>query len=85
VMQGAGYRAPNPMGDDPDFIAPDGAVPKPAHTQIRWNGQIPEGVAPPEGLPDAKINENTSPQFPPVPGTGQTGIETAETGDNLPG
>ena len=88
VMQGAGYRQPNPMGDDPDFIAPEGVVPKPAQTQIRWNGQIPEGVAPPEGAALGQVNKNTSPQFPPVPGTpatGENGIETPGTGDNLPG
>jgi hypothetical protein len=32
------------MGDDPDFMTPNDAVPKPAQTQNLWNGQIPEGV-----------------------------------------
>jgi len=36
----------------------------------------------------AQVNQNTSPQFPPVPSDGQSamqGIETTDTADNLPG
>lgn len=68
VMMGAGYRRPNPMGQDPNFIAP-AAQPMP-----------------PPGQPLPGVQENTSPEFPPVPqqgGTGMTGIETPRTTDNL--
>lgn len=68
VMQSAGYRRPVPPGVDPQY-----PVPAPAATAQAQQ-------APP-------VDQNTSPQFPPVPdqaGTGQRGIETATTDDNLP-
>jgi hypothetical protein len=66
VMQGAGYRAPTPAGEDPNFPQPVG---------------IPAPVAPPMG-----VQQNTSPQLPPVPQQADgamNGIETARTTDNF--
>jgi hypothetical protein len=68
VMQGAGYKRPNPMGDDPNFPQPAGVAP-----------------ANPAAVPP--VQQNTSPEFPPIPSDGgspMTGIETARTTDNLP-
>lgn len=72
VMQGAGYQAPNPMGDDPNF-------PTPAATSV---------AAVPPTEPISEVRQNTSPTFPPVPQqpeTGMTGIETPNPADNLMG
>lgn len=80
IMQGAGYQAASPGGDDPNF-------PVPAQTAAMnikspyIQGQGPEMV---ESGP--KVRENTSPAFPPVPqeaGQGMDGIETSRTEDNL--
>jgi hypothetical protein len=63
VMQGAGYKAPSPGGDDPNFPQP-------------------VGVAPSSPM---DVQQNTSPQLPPVPQQADgamTGIETARTEDN---
>lgn len=86
IMQGAGYQRPNPMGDDPDFPAPQQA----AATDIRNPYVQGEGAQlGSEQIAElAQVNQNTSPQFPPVPSDGQSamqGIETADTADNLPG
>ena len=70
VMQGAGYKQPNPGGDDPNFPVP----------------VAPMQSAPQEGDGVADVQENTSPAFPPVPqdaGTGMHGIETATPSDNI--
>ncbi|CUB01428.1 hypothetical protein [Comamonas thiooxydans] len=91
IMKGAGYQAPNPGGDDPNFpTASQTAAMNIKSPYIQ--GQGPEGAgaaaagvgteagAPPE------VRENTSPAYPPVPqeaGTGMQGIETPRTGDNL--
>lgn len=81
IMQGAGYQAPTPGGDDPNF-------PVPAQTAAMnikspyIQGQGPEVV---EAAP--AVQQNTSPAFPPVPqdaGQGMQGIETPATADNLP-
>lgn len=86
IMQGAGYQRPNPMGDDPNFPAPQQA----AATDIRNPYVQGEGAQlGSEQIAElAQVNQNTSPQFPPVPSDGQSamqGIETADTADNLPG
>lgn len=76
VMQGAGYQRPNPMGDDPNFPVADQTA--------AMNMQAPY-VQP--GGPDTAVNQNTSPQFPPIPDDGASpmqGIETTTTADNLP-
>ncbi|WP_423454280.1 hypothetical protein [Ottowia sp. VDI28] len=90
IMQGAGYQKPNPGGDDPNFPTPT----QTAAMNIKSpyiQGQGPEGAAlatnqaGEEGAAQS-VRENTSPNFPPVPregGTGQRGIETLETDDNL--
>lgn len=78
IMKGAGYQAPNPGGDDPNFPTAE----QTAAMNIKSpyiQGQGPEGAAP-------EVRENTSPAYPPVPqeaGTGMQGIETPRTGDNL--
>lgn len=71
VMQGAGYKKPNPGGDDPDF---------PTAEQVP--AMPPKGPGPVPG-----VRQNTSPAFPPVPDQGDSpmqGIETMDTADNLP-
>lgn len=82
VMAGAGYRKPTPMGDDPNFPAPEVA----AARNIRSPYVEGEGAqVGSEQLMEAQ--QNTSPAFPPVPqdaGTGMRGIETPDIGDNLP-
>lgn len=86
IMQGAGYQRPNPMGDDPDFPTPQQA----AATDIRNPYVQGEGAQlGSEQIAElAQVNQNTSPQFPPIPSEGDTamqGIETTDTADNLPG
>jgi hypothetical protein len=71
VMQAAGYIAPAPPGIDPNFpnsaVAAGGAGPglTPAAAEAAQSGPV--------SIPGS---QNTSPMFPPRPGTGQTGIET---------
>ena len=85
IMKAAGYQAPNPGGDDPNFPTPDampGAVPvEPGPVPLPGaGGEAAEAGAVPE------VRENTSPAYPPVPqegGTGMQGIETQRTSDNL--
>ena len=86
IMQGAGYKRPNPGGDDPNFPVPD----QTAAMQIRSPYIQGEGAqAGSEQVAElAQVNQNTSPQFPPLPNEGDTamqGIETTDTADNLPG
>lgn len=86
IMQGAGYQRPNPMGHDPDFPTPQQA----AATDIRNPYVQGEGaqLGSEQVAELSQVNQNTSPQFPPVPSDGQSamqGIETADTADNLPG
>ncbi len=81
VMQGAGYKRPSPMGDDPNFPVAD--------TTAAMNIKSPyiQGEAAAEAQAAPAVRQNTSPSFPPVPregGTGMNGIETARTNDNLP-
>nr|WP_314711157.1 hypothetical protein [uncultured Comamonas sp.] len=88
IMQGAGYQKPSPGGDDPNF-------PTPAQTAAMnikspyIQGQGPEGAAAEaqtEAGASTNVQANTSPAYPPVPqdaGTGQQGIETPTTADNL--
>lgn len=86
IMQGAGYQRPNPMGHDPNFPTPQQA----AATDIRNPYVQGEGaqLGSEQVAELAQVNQNTSPQFPPVPSEGDTamqGIETTDTADNLPG
>jgi len=75
IMKGAGYKAPNPGGDDPNF--PSGV--------LAGSGQrmqlLPGGAAPsPEMLQEVAAGQaNTSPTFPPVPAVGRTGMQGVET------
>lgn len=68
VMQGAGYRAPNPVGDDPNFPGPVGMP-------------MPTGAP---GMPQVQQNTSPAyppvPQDGPSP---MAGIETPATEDNL--
>lgn len=86
IMQGAGYQRPNPMGHDPDFPTPQQA----AATDIRNPYVQGEGaqLGSEQVAELAQVNQNTSPQFPPVPSAGQSvmqGVETTDTADNLLG
>lgn len=77
IMQGAGYRKPNPGGDDPDFPIPGAALAGPA----------PQAGGPGAAGDIGQVHDNTSPAFPPIPqepGRGMQGIETHTDGDNLP-
>ena len=86
IMKAAGYQAPNPGGDDPNFPTAD----QTAAMNIKSpyiQGQGPEGAATDAAGTEAQeVHENTSPAYPPVPqegGTGMQGIETPRTSDNL--
>ena len=81
IMSGAGYQRPNPMGDDPNFPTPEEA----AAMNIRSPYIQGEGAqVGSEQLGEmAQAQQNTSPQFPPVPQSGMTGIETSEVSDNI--
>lgn len=71
IMQSAGYQAPNPGGDDPNY-------PTPAAASLAIDQS--QTAMPPV------VRENTSPAFPPVPqqaSSGMDGIETATTADNV--
>jgi hypothetical protein len=84
IMAGAGYQRPTPMGDDPNFPVPTQA----AASDIR--SPYVQGVGAEPGSEQlaemAQMEQNTSPQFPPLPdqpGTGMNGIETARASDNM--
>ncbi|RYH64140.1 MAG: hypothetical protein EON54_06910 [Alcaligenaceae bacterium] len=69
IMQGAGYKRPNPMGDDPNFPQPAGVAPvDPAAVPA-----VHENTSP--GFPPIP-SDGASPM---------TGIETSTTADNLTG
>jgi hypothetical protein len=88
VMQGAGYQRPNPMGDDPNFpVATETAAMNIKSPYVQGQGSAGAVQAEVAGA-TVPVHRNTSPTFPPVPGdapTGQHGIETPRTDDNLPG
>ena len=71
VMKGAGYQAPNPGGDDPNFPAPaPGALP----------------LVYPSAMPDVQANTSPAfPPVPDDAGAGMQGIETPNTSDTLEG
>lgn len=74
IMKASGYQLPNPAGVDPNFPTPAQAA-------------APALAAPAEPVALPPVRENTSPAFPPVPqqpGSGMDGIETLDSGDNLP-
>ncbi len=68
VMQGAGYKRPNPMGDDPNF-------PQPTAPAVAEQAQ-----AAPEVLQNTSP---TFPPVPDEGASPMQGIETSDTGDNL--
>jgi len=69
VMQGAGYKRPNPLGDDPDFPQPQAMPVQPAMEQPPV--EFEQNTSP------------TFPALPESAGTGMDGIETARTSDNM--
>lgn len=80
VMQGAGYQRPRPGGDDPNFPTASGVPVAPGPVGPGGSG----GAVAQPGIAD--VQENTSPEFPPVPQqaeSGMAGIETASTADNM--
>ena len=86
VMKGAGYQRPNPAGVDPNFPTPAEV----AAMDIRSPYVQGQGAqAGSEQLGEmGEVQNNTSPQFPPVaqePPSAMTGIETPNTNDNMPG
>lgn len=78
VMKSAGYQAPNPGGEDPNY-------PTASQTAaVQMKDPYVEG----EGRQVVDVQQNSSPAFPPVPqGTpsAMTGIETPNTTDNIQG
>lgn len=94
VMKGAGYQPPNPAGHDPDFPVPgqEAMPPQAGGVPPQAEGMPPQQPAPQQPAPQmddelSQVNQNTSPNFPPVPETpdaGMNGIETQNTEDNLP-
>lgn len=84
VMKGAGYRRPDPMGDDPNFPVADQTAAMNINSPY-IQGEGPELAEQAAAAPE--VRQNTSPQFPPVPDDGASpmqGIETPRTTDNLP-
>lgn len=82
VLASANYKAPTPGGDDAGFsdLAPATPVTDAAMSDTAGAAQQAVATTPP-------VEQNTSPQFPPVPqqpASGMTGIETTATADNLP-
>lgn len=80
LMKAAGYQAPTPLGDDPNFPTPGDFPIQP--------GPAPDAGPAGEGLGFPPVRENTSPGFPPVPSDGESpmeGIETPSTADNFSG
>jgi hypothetical protein len=80
LMKAAGYQAPNPGGDDPNFPTPGDFPIQPA--------PAPDAGPAGEGLGFPPVRENSSPGFPPVPSDGASpmeGIETQTTADNFGG
>ena len=79
MMQAAGFQN-QPGGQDPNFPVPEqAAAMNIASPYVQGVG--PVGAESGEGA--TEIPSNTSPQFPAVAGTGQQGIETTTTADNL--
>lgn len=82
VMKGAGYKRPNPGGDDPNFPTAGGLPVAPGPAPAGGSG----GATADPGIAD--VQQNTSPAFPPVPQDGASpmgGIETPTMNDNLQG
>ena len=80
LMKAAGYQAPNPGGDDPNFPTPEDFPMPPAP----GDGTAGEGL----GFQPPAVRQNTSPGFPPVPSDGNSpleGIETPTPADNFSG
>ncbi len=82
IMQSAGYQAPNPVGDDPNFPIPAQAA------AVQMKDPYIQG----EGRPDPvtgevlEVQQNTSPAYPPLPdgaASAMQGIETPDISDNL--
>ena len=82
IMQSAGYQAPTPGGEDPNF--PTAAAT--AAVQMKDPYLQGEGRPGEDGQPLLDVQENTSPTFPPVPQQPEQGMQGSETpsfSDNL--
>lgn len=78
MMQAAGFQN-QPGGQDPNFPVPEqAAAMNIASPYVQGEGAVTAG-----GDAGIEAPANTSPQFPAVAGTGQQGIETTTTADNL--
>lgn len=78
MMQAAGYQRPA-GGQDPNFpVAEQTAAMNIASPYVQGEGAVTA-----EGDTGIEAPSNTSPQFPAHAGTGQQGIETTTTADNL--
>lgn len=87
ILKGAGWKD-QPGGQDPNLPAPEQtAAMNIKSPYIQGQGPaLPAPAAEEEAIAAPPVRENTSPTFPPIPreaGTGQQGIETARTSDNL--
>lgn len=82
IMQSAGYQRPTPSGVDPNYPTAE----QTAAMQMRSPYIQGEGAQ--VGSEQLPLQEkNTHPNFPAKPGdggAGMTGLETVNTGDNLP-
>jgi hypothetical protein len=64
IMQGAGYRRPDPLGDDPNFPQPAAAMPAQAAPQVRQNTSptfppVPDdGASPMQGIETQSTADN---------------------------
>lgn len=83
IMQGAGYKQPNPGGDDPNFPVPgQTAAMQMKDPYVQDEGRPALAAEEATAVP---VRENTSPTFPPLPQAaqrGMRGIETQSTTDN---
>lgn len=87
AMQAGGQIAAMPqIAPIADAVMQSAGYQPPNPPGVDPNYPVPGGV-PAGSAPVVPVERNTSPTFPPVPqaaGSGMTGIETDETGDNLP-
>ena len=83
IMQGAGYKYPNPGGDDPNFVTAEQTAARDVRSPYIEGEGAQIGS---EGMAELEVQKNTSPMNPPVPQQGTSpmqGIETPSTADNL--
>lgn len=68
VMQGAGYKAPSPAGDDPNFPQPQGIPVPPASVQQNTSPTFPpvpqQAASPMQGIETPRVSDNVQPVSP---------------------